>query len=425
MPTRSKRTASAIVSPAPASLTEPYLRQAYRLALCLPRACPNTYRQRGHEKGKVRGKAPHDGRPAFGCRKHLTAQRCQAARVRMSGEDIISCPACGARFRLPPGRRPRPGMRMKCGACGHVWRWQEGEDAHEMANRQAGSSDLDEKPPEKRRVDLDLPPIAAQDEDEDDMPVPPRILGGDTASSGASDAPSPERATSSSSAGMQEDSAHLALTEAEDVLRRLRERNRRTARRNEEEGGKAGIAGRSRRVLLIAGWGAWVLFVGTLIVGLTRFPERAVRVFPPLARLYDALGAGMADVKPVKAGEQTAALTVVIDDPPEWRTRPQGGYDLVVAGRVVNHASSAARLPPLLVELVADDGGEVLRRQVVEPSVRMLPAGGEIVFETVIADAPTRPASIVARLVTGATSGAGADDEPDREQVGHGTHSRR
>lgn len=343
----------------------------------------------------------------------------------MSGEDIISCPACGARFRLPPGRRSRPGMRMKCGACGHVWRWQEGGDAHEVADRQAGSSDFDEKPPEKRRVDLDLPEIASQDEDEDDMPVPPRILDEDADFSGESYADSPEGATSSSSAGGQEDSAHLVLTEAEDVLRRLRERNRRNARHGKEEGEKTGISDRTRRVLLIAGWGAWILFVGALIVGLTRFPERAVHVFPSLARLYDALGAETADVKPIEAAEQTATLTVVIDDPPEWRTRPQGGYDLVVAGRVVNHASSAARLPPLVVELVAEDGGGVLRRQEVEPSVRMLPAGGEIVFETVIADAPTRPASIVARLMTGARAGEADDDDPDRKQVGHGTHSRR
>ncbi len=335
-------------------------------------------------------------------------------------------------------------MRMKCGACGHLWRWQaageaagdalaqdpaprnpepadpaprdpataapSGED--EAASRESSSADDDGDGPDG----LDLPRVVVDDDDDDDMPVPPRILDDEEGEGGRDD--DGEAAGRVAERG---DSAGDVAADAEDVLRRLRERNRGRAarpsvvRRNAGRGEDV-----ARRMLLIAGWGAWAAFVATLVVVVAFFPDRAVRLYPPLDRLYRAVGvevhAGAADRGGAEASSQ--ALAVVIDASPEWRPRAAGGYDLVISGRVVNRGRTSARLPPVLVALVSEDGGRVLRRRRIEPSVRSLGPGGEVVFQAVIEDAPTSPARIVARLADGTGDAAGGGG-------GDGAHSRR
>ncbi len=332
----------------------------------------------------------------------------------MASDEIISCPACGVRFRLPPGRRPRPGMRMKCGACGHIWSWEEDADTARTIDEKPTSMSSPSAPPPNAEPPDREPSHLLDDDEDEDMPVPPRVLDEDDEGD----------ETSSSGMTQEDDTAHLAVTEAEDVLRRLRERNRGIARRG-DDGGEDERSGTLRRALLIVGWGTWAAFLVALVAVLVLFPEQAVRIYPPLARLYHAQEADT--VEEAASVRDRAPLSVVIDGQPEWRPRPNGGYDLVVAGHIVNRASSEVGLPPLVVELVAEDGGEVLRHRRIEPSVRMLPAGGEIAFEAVIENAPTRPARIVARLVAdrNVVSGPRHADDGDKGNEGHGTHSRR
>lgn len=39
----------------------------------------------------------------------------------MTETTTLTCPQCAAAYRLPAGRIPGPGKKLKCAACGHVW----------------------------------------------------------------------------------------------------------------------------------------------------------------------------------------------------------------------------------------------------------------------------------------------------------------
>lgn len=302
----------------------------------------------------------------------------------MSDDDrrIVSCPACGRRFRLPAAGGPRPGQKLRCGACGHVF-------AHPARASQASRAAAGVRPPREEEH------AGAASADEKAVPA-------------AGDAAAAEREASEQS----DNHAQATADAADAVLRALRARNE--AQRKP----RAPLAaGRARMAAVAAGWLAWIGFVAGLVWLVLWGPESWRAAVPGLARAH-ALIAG--------AEEKAPALVITLSDRGRWEETPDG-WRLVVEGVVRNPGARERVVPPVIV-LLKDGTGRVLAKAIAEGKSARVPPHGSVAFtarfERVRLDgADTGGLAVTAEFARIAPRGGPAAAHGGED--GHGPHSRR
>lgn len=306
----------------------------------------------------------------------------------MSDDDrrIVSCPACGRRFRLPAAGGPRPGQRLRCGACGHVFAGpvRAGEIADVPPPRDDG--------PETRAVRDEAALSAA---------------GAAEASSLAGNSTDGEQEPAERS----DNHAQATADAADAVLRALRARNEGQRKPRPPVAG-----GGVKTAAIAAGWLAWLAFIAGLIWLVMWGPDAWRAAVPGLQRAH-ALIAGEA--------EQAPALVITLSDRGRWEEAPDG-WRLVVEGAIRNPGAREQVAPPVIV-LLKDGTGRVLAKAIAEGRSARVPPHGSVAFTARFArvrlDGTATDGLAVtaefARVVPRGGAAAGGGEN------GHGPHSSR
>ncbi|MDW8369406.1 MAG: DUF3426 domain-containing protein [Geminicoccaceae bacterium] len=254
---------------------------------------------------------------------------------------IVTCPSCGASFRLDPARLGPSGKRVRCSACGH--RWLVAAPTAEPAT----TAEPAQAPPAR--------PSAAEP-----ALVPPS----------AAEPPPP-------SAPSEPDLAELTSRIRQIVLAR-----------EDQPAGEAGAeppplaaapslgTPPSGRGVAIAGWLVLVLLLLTL-AGLVVGRNEIASAFPATVGMYERLGL------PV-----TVRLGLEIKNLASRRVRDQGLEIFVVEGEIHNLSGTERAVPPVRVALVDAERNE-LDWALFKADQASLPAGGITRFEARIVDPPT------------------------------------
>lgn len=254
---------------------------------------------------------------------------------------IVTCPSCGARFRLDPARLGASGKRVRCSACGH--RWQVVSPMVEEA-----ATTTEPAPSAKPRPAEVAPPGAAAPRGEAVAPAEPA----------------------------EPDTAELANRIRQIVLGRVEEPAGQTA----AEPPPLAAAPRlgtppSGRGVAIAGWLVLVLLLLTL-AGLVVGRNEIASAFPATVAVYERLGL------PV-----TVRLGLEIKNLASRRVRDQGLEIFVVEGEIHNLSGAERAVPPVRVALVDAERNE-LDSALFKAEQASLPAGGITRFEARIVDPP-------------------------------------
>ncbi len=338
---------------------------------------------------------------------------------------VVTCPACERRFRLPPTGGPRPGQRLRCGRCGHIFRLETADPAQEkadpahrpnaqpqpaaLATAEAGTTaEGDSPPPETASQAAPASrPLTAMTEDED--------------GAAAGERPRPAGAR----AAVEDNHAQTTADSADAVLRALRERNRGRTRRSGASGTQAGGF---RRLAIGLGWLAWVALVGGVVWLVLAAPEDWRRHWRLLERAH-ALFAAEAPA--------SAPLTLSLADRGIWEETPQG-WRLKVDGLVRNRSDRTQVIPPIVV-LLRDETGRIRAKAIARPVTARVPPHGEVSFAaqlerirldgrndtgvTLVAEF----ARIEPRSDAPASSPAGKTESPlgPPQENGHGAHPGR
>ncbi len=272
---------------------------------------------------------------------------------------VVTCPACERRFRLPRTGGPRPGQRLRCGRCGHVFRLEKTDPEHQSAAAVGAAASAATEPPKTTDGDSATPHLASEDdaaphsplampEDEEDAPV----------------AAQPQAMPEQRDDG--DNHAQATAESADAVLRALRERNRSRTRRPVDNKPRAS---RLRRLAIGLGWFAWVALVGGVIWLVLAAPEDWRRHWPLIERAHALF---------VTEAPAEAPLTLSLTNRGVWEETPEG-WRLMVDGLIRNHSDRTQVIPPIIV-LLRDDTGRIHAKAIARPEAARVPPHGEVSF---------------------------------------------
>ncbi len=270
---------------------------------------------------------------------------------------VVTCPACGRRFRLPKTGGPRPGQRLRCGSCGHLFRFEEPAASQEDGKapaRPAAPADSGSGRPEGTPSEEEVPPSTAVPKDE-----------GDENGKGSPPFGEPHTAAAEADA---DNHAQATADSADAVLRALRERNR--SRTGRARAGRPPSSGR-RRLAIALGWLAWLAFVAGVAWLVLAAPEDWRRHWPLLARaraLFVSDGGAPA----------LMPLTLSLAERGSWEETPEG-WRLMVDGIVRNRSDRTQVVPPIIV-LLRDDAGRIRGKAIARPEAARVPPHGQVAF---------------------------------------------
>ncbi len=234
---------------------------------------------------------------------------------------IITCPNCGARFRLAEDALGAEGRRLRCSRCKHSW--------HE------------------------------------------RPAGAKTASKVVLEPPEPERDLLSEQLGDTEASRKAAIRAAQQDLQPKRPLESQPNRNQTSERLNLEPPKTSRTAPLIVGWIFFLVVVGAVLAGGWYFRGAIVAAVPEVGRFYALLGI---EVVPDRAkGLELQGLA--------FREEAiEGDPTLIVTGRLENTSNSTLPVPMLLARVSDPSGGEILQWRF-RIDALSLPPGGSEAFE--------------------------------------------
>lgn len=229
----------------------------------------------------------------------------------------LACPSCGTHFRVPEGALGPRGRKVRCGACGHVWRAlpSEAGDAEVATAGAAAAPESTPSPAEEWRTDS----ARAVEEQvfADPGPGAPQDFG-----------------------------AALGEPPSDDFQAEAMPRRRGPRPMPEPAPGP--------RWGLLAGWLLFFLVIGGLAFGGWQFRQQIVAQVPEAKRVYDLLGVPLT----------VAGPPFVLDWKRAIRTE-ETGPTVTLSGQVIN-ASEEPQMPPQLVVVLSDAAGQQIDSWAVE-----------------------------------------------------------
>lgn len=233
---------------------------------------------------------------------------------------ILSCPACSASFELPDAALGPKGRKVRCTACGHVWR---------AAPPAAGAAATAEERPEAGFPPQEGPAAESGPEPTSERPRPEEPATGGPASEAPEEAPG--------EAAGPEAAESVPLFAAADEAPRRRQPP-------EETGSRP-----ARRSGLLLGW----LVLLLLLIGLPAFAwverQRIVETLPEAAALYSLLGVEI----------ETPLASLGLENVTLVRRSLDGRRLLIIEGEASNQGSREIAVPPLRARLLDGEGAEL------------------------------------------------------------------
>lgn len=239
---------------------------------------------------------------------------------------ILSCPSCGARFKIAAEKLGSTGRTVRCSKCSHKWH--------------AAPAEEDAAPTE----------AAAESPQQPDPETPPNA---------------DEMLSQHSTASPASDDGVQAFEES------LRAGRYRPFDEPETE------TRRSSRGMVI-GWLLLVLVLVGAAAGLWQFRTQVVAQVPQAAQLYRLAGI---EVPVAGAGLELRDVT-------RTRRLVDGQSLLVIEGRIANTSEAEQEVPNLRVALY-DAAGDEVAAWTFQAAQRTIPAGGETSFSTRQEDPPS------------------------------------
>ena len=233
---------------------------------------------------------------------------------------ILSCPSCGARFKIDADQLGVAGRKVRCAKCSHTWHATPDED-------------------EERRTEQEPPEVASQlagtadDEADttDDLP----------------EGPPPFESFEAMRAQMDGGRARKSRAAAPEARRRR------------------------SRLRPLAGWVVFLLVIAGILAGGWYGRYQIVDTFPTAARLYELIGTPISTVAPGLEIRNVAASPAVKDDQSL----------LVIEGRIVNTTDATQPVPALKVTLTDQQGSIVDEWRVAAKTAALAP-GDSTSFNT-------------------------------------------
>ncbi|WP_277738574.1 DUF3426 domain-containing protein [Ferruginivarius sediminum] len=262
---------------------------------------------------------------------------------------ILTCPSCGARFRIDADKLSPRGRSVRCSKCQHVWH-QTPPDAGE--SQAASDTAADETPAAVPEAEGrgEFSPLPEED------PIPQGLRAAPEEGE-----PTPEEDLERFGAARRRRALH-AEREPEPVRRR------------------AGPLG----------WLVLLMVVAAIVAGLWFGRNELVARVPQAAALYDLVGLPVSAVAP----------DLELRDVSRRRSVADGKSLLTIEGRIINTADASREVPGMRVVLF-DAGGNELSRWTFKPEAKTLPPGGETHFSTSRADPPDEARELSLTFVLG------------------------
>lgn len=259
---------------------------------------------------------------------------------------ILSCPDCSASFELPDAALGPKGRKVRCSACGHVWRAAPPPaPALETAAAQTAAPEIASETPgpaSGAESDGGGPSVAAEADATGDGPAEPPAKP-----------PVPA-----------DEASPLFAAGADEVPRR---------RGQPEEAAPRP----ARRRGLLLGW----LVLLLLLIGLPAFAwverQRIVETVPETAALYALLGL---EIEAPLSSLGLENVTLV-------RRAVDGRRLLIIEGEAINHGRQEVALPPLRARLLDGEGAELQRWVFLAQRTHLAP-GEAAPFRTEAEDVP-------------------------------------
>lgn len=252
---------------------------------------------------------------------------------------ILTCPSCETKFKIPPKALGTEGRKVKCKNCGNAW-FQRPDGAVEPEPAPAAPARRPARPAAP-------PPVDDFDGGFRDEETPPPLPSLEALGRGDEE---PDRE------GDEEPPAGGRLA----WLRRLRRRRRRGADRPRRRLFRAGPP---------AGWAGLAAAVAALVALILLAPAAMVGAWPPMARLYDAIGMPV----PVPG----AGLRLI--DVTAERRSVGGAAIIVLEGEIRNESGHEAQVPAMAGFLL-DSDGVVIESWTFSVDTDRLAAGASTIF---------------------------------------------
>jgi predicted Zn finger-like uncharacterized protein len=258
----------------------------------------------------------------------------------------LTCPSCGATFRVESAQLGPAGRRVRCGECRHTWRQEA------VAEGQAPAPAPKPKPATVGAAEQAAAKVVAEpfapSAPEPTKPEPPAA----TAPGGAPGAV-PGAVRGAGDAGSGERVSRRAFSKP------------------------ARPQPKQPKVSLVVGWAIYAVVVIGLASGFFYGRAPLVAMVPELSRLYDLVG----------MKDEVIELGLELRDLKTVTRQIDGGRVVVVEGLVVN-LSDQNRQVPRLYASVTDAEGFELDRWTFQAASTSLPPGGTTHFETVAKNTP-------------------------------------
>jgi predicted Zn finger-like uncharacterized protein len=288
---------------------------------------------------------------------------------------ILSCPSCGARFKIDAAKLGDAGRRVRCASCRHTW--------HALP-----TDDADAAPAEGARAATAEGAAAyASQQDAWDQ--------------AAAQADGPEAARSRVEQAGPEETGTAAATAAGSATGDVGsfERTLRAPRDGSAES-RAAAADRRPAGGAVFGWVLLVLVVAGLAAGLWQFRTEVVARVPEAAQLYRMAG--------IEVGGAAAGLE--LRDVTRSRRLVDGSSRLVIEGTVANVGARPRDLPMLEITLYDAAGDALTSWRFAADAARLAP-GDTARFTTSRDDPPDTAREFALTFAADAAAKADADAE--------------
>lgn len=258
---------------------------------------------------------------------------------------MLTCPSCGARFRVKPEMFASGARTVRCSRCGHQWRGQPDPETAEAAAPAAET-------PRQPEPETEAPAAAPEPEAEPDEPAGSESAADEEeGAEGEPDAAGGEYEAEEDDAAIDAETDDVADSRREPVFDTIpgavRQADVRHARPAD---------GRARRTPAWV-WGGWALILAVVVLtalALAFMKKPITNAWPPSQRLYDLIDSA--------SGEAEAAPPIHLAIESSKIVSDEGAAHMELDIKLTNNTAQTRKLPIAVIHLL-DAEGELIRTE--------------------------------------------------------------